>query len=94
MISGLVVVDKKLTNFNVIKEHTGFNKNHLRDPELTARFRKIKADLKEMRRTLPNRVVFFGDGSFSSCAKGSPPIARKAFLKTTLWVAMGGTYLN
>ena len=69
---------------DVIENETGFNKNHFRDPELTARFRKIKADLKETRRTQPNRVVFFGDGSFSSCARGSPPIARKAFLKTAM----------
>ena len=38
------------------------------------------------------RAVFFGDGSFSSCARGSCPIAKKAFLK--LSSARGVTVYN
>ena len=38
------------------------------------------------------RAVFFGDGSSSSCARGSCPIAKKAFLK--LSSARGVTVYN
>ena len=64
-----------------IQAITGRSANRERDPELCKRFRRIKTELKVRRGEQPTRVVFFGDGSFSSCARGSVPIARKEFLK-------------
>ena len=32
-------------------------------------------------KTRRHRLVFFGDGSFSSCSRGSCPISKKTFIK-------------